>query len=312
MPTAPGQQAIEREFFPGPPRPYSRDTLLPGSYHSAMSYPAYGGYPPAQLVDYDDLLPEFEDGMRGTTLWNNRPVVKDQSDFTSVVVKEPTQLAQDILWGEASPVAGPEYAGPYPRTNSVPFPGMFMRGTSPSGDGGRQLTPDQLRVASRVLEVWGMLAAYQDRVLSEGGEPWKTEIVEAAQTVGQALTDVDDATFSEELEASLLESGYDTSQIALYFAFIAGIRQAGADSGLDVTLHEAVGSLGGAVLIGSQEDMQERFYRMSDAQLEYWDRWVDNMEAYLSGTMVEVTEEPTGIPTWAVAAGAAAALFLLG
>lgn len=348
IPTAPGQEALERDFYPSPPLPYSNKTLLPGSYHQAMSYPAGGGYPPTQLMDYDDLLPP-ETTMKGMTLWNDMPVTHEQSDFTSSMVVSPTALTRAILDGTSPPVAGPEYAGPYPRTNSVPFRGMFMRGSVPltvndtghntvlvpDGSGGfmeiteeefaarqadnggsrvyTELTPEQARVGARMLEALAIIQAYQNEVRETGGDPWKMEIVTAGQMIGQEITDVDDATFAEELEASLMEGGYDASQIAMYFAWVASIRQAAEDVGLTVSLQEAVNTMGGAVLVMSQEDVQERFVEMSPAQLQYWDQWITNLEAYLAGTLTVIEEEEpkSGIPTAALIAGAAAAAYFL-
>lgn len=450
IPTAPGQGEIERDYYPLPPLPNNNKDILPGSFHRAMSYPAGGGYPPTQLIDYDDLE-EFsgEQTMKGAMFLNSMPVAPDQSNFTSTMVVEPTALGRAILDGTSPPICGPEYAGPYPRTNSVPFKGMFMRSTANEGnrrsasvgtdsvrgvlstlgelrdyinaelsgasptqrqalirtlrraitlqqevraaegtsaeritllrakeesaalwESTRDLvqailagfddvpgseavvTPDlaptvappsaplgdthpthsaeAALIASKFQNAWGMLEAYMIQQEDAGLEPWKTDMMTTGQQIGQRLQEVGqpptmpEADYAQQLEASLREIGYDDAQIALYFSFIAGMRELSvATLGQDLPLADAVGSLGGAVMMGSYEDVNTYFAAMTPEMLAYWDGWVDNLEAYLSGTMVvledevppaeedeapSAEEEGGGIPTGLILGGVAAAL----
>lgn len=405
-----------------------------------MSYPAGGGYPPTQLIDYDDLE-EFsgEQTMKGAMFLNSMPVAPDQSNFTSTIVVEPTALGRAILDGTSPPICGPEYAGPYPRTNSVPFKGMFMRGTPNEGrrrsasgvdetrgvlsslselrdyinaelsgaspaqrqalmrtlrravqlgqevraaegtseqrtmllrakeeaehlwESTRDLvqailagyddvpssdavvtpdlpptmpTPDPLppgetqpthageaaQVASYFQSTWGMLEAYMIQQEDQGLDPWKTDIMVAGQEIGQSLQmpgeppTMTEADYAQQLEASLREIGYDDSQIALYFTWIAGMRENSEEIlGEDLPLADAVGTMGGAVMMGSFEDVNTYFASMSPEMLAYWEAWSENLEAYLSGTVVVLEEEggtssegKGGVPTGLLVGGAAA------
>ncbi len=128
------------EYIDGPVPDYPFVSYTPNGYQRAMStFPRSvwqeHGFPllnPPLSQSQEQFVESLGvDTMRGSMFMNADPVVPHQSNFTSEQVVGRTAWARAISDGRAPPVEGPEYAGPYPRTNSVPFPGMFMRGQSP-------------------------------------------------------------------------------------------------------------------------------------------------------------------------------------
>jgi hypothetical protein len=219
------------DYITGPVQDYPFVSYTPNGYQRAMStFPRSvwqeHGFPlldpplsPSQMQFVESL---GGDTMRGSMFMNADPVVPRQSDFTSEMVVGRTAWARAISDGTAPPIHGPEYAGPYPRTNSVPFPGMFMRGTmgtsslvtqGPATDEER-LAQESLHAAARTF------AALFDAILAGQENIGRLSVLVAYVSASGAGMP------AEEIPAWLVSQGYsdaDALDAAEFFARVEGV-----------------------------------------------------------------------------------------
>lgn len=154
---------MSNDYITGPEPGYPFISYTPNGYQRAMSW-----YPRSvwEAHGFPLLDPPLRgtSAMRGSIFLNARPVVPHQSDFTSGIVNSPTPYARAISAGAARPIPVPAYTGPYPRTNSVPFPGMFMRGAAPTDSAAAQAEESAAQAAAAFVTLFDAILSGQENI----------------------------------------------------------------------------------------------------------------------------------------------------